>query len=122
MKKLNLTILLTVLLSMVGTKALAYDIAVPNAEGVTIYYNYSADGTALTVTRGEYQGIIVIPEKVTNMNMTRKVTSIGDLAFAGCSGLTSVTIPNSVTSIGNYAFCDCSSLTSITIPNSVTKF
>jgi hypothetical protein len=32
------------------------------------------------------------------------VTSIGDDAFFGCSGLTSVNIPNSVTSIGNGAF------------------
>ena len=34
---------------------------------------------------------------------------------------TSYTIPNSVTSIGNYAFCGCSGLTSITIPDSVTS-
>ena len=47
------------------------------------------------------------------------MTSIGNYAFYGCSGLTSVTIPNRVTSIGNYAFQSCSGLTSITIPNSV---
>ena len=46
---------------------------------------------------------------------------IGEMAFGGCSGMTSVTIPNSVTSIDDYAFCDCSSLTSVTIPNSVTS-
>ena len=49
------------------------------------------------------------------------VTSIGDSAFYGCTGLTSIEIPNSVTSIGNYAFSNCTSLTSIEIPNSVTS-
>ena len=49
------------------------------------------------------------------------MTSIGDGAFGGCYGLTSVTIGNSVTSIGNEAFYYCSGLTSITIPNSVTS-
>lgn len=49
------------------------------------------------------------------------VVSIGDKAFADCSGLTSVTIPNSVTSIGNYSFSHCVSLTSATFPNSVTS-
>ncbi len=49
------------------------------------------------------------------------VTSIGENAFAGCNGLTSITIPSSVTSIGETAFYSCINLTSITIPNSVTS-
>jgi hypothetical protein len=59
--------------------------------------------------------------EITNLTIPSSVTSIGDFAFTGCSGLTSVTIPNSVTSIGEYAFAGCSGLTSVTIPNSVTS-
>ena len=43
------------------------------------------------------------------------ITSIGDSAFSGCSGMTELTLPNSVTSIGNYAFSDCSGLEKITV-------
>ena len=57
----------------------------------------------------------------TSYTIPNSVTSIGNYAFCGCSGLTSITIPNSVTSIGNYAFWGCSGLTSITIPDSVTS-
>ena len=55
-----------------------------------------------------------------NTIIPTSVTSIGEGAFGGCSGLTSLTIPTSVTSIGSSAFEFCSGLTSITLPNSVT--
>lgn len=48
-----------------------------------------------------------------------EITQIGDEAFYGCEGLTSIDIPNSVTSIWGSAFGFCSNLTSIVIPNSV---
>jgi len=60
-------------------------------------------------------------EEIKDLVIPSSVTSIGESAFYGCSGLNSVTIPNSVTSIGDYAFSDCSGLTSVTIPNSVTS-
>ena len=121
-------ILFTLLILMAGTKAFAYDIEVKNADGVTIYYNYINDSKELEVTyrdnnyvsyNNENYDAVIIPENVTFMDRTRKVTSIGDYAFAYCYGLTSVTIPNSVTSIGDGAFAECYSLTSINIPNSV---
>ena len=58
---------------------------------------------------------------LTSITIGNSVTSIGDSAFNGCTGLTSITIPDSVTSIGDYAFYVCSGLTSVTIPNSVTS-
>lgn len=128
MKQLNSTILLTMLLCMFGVKASAYDLAIENADGQTIFYNYINDGKELEVTysyaslsyNGSYGGNVVIPEEITYMNRSRKVTSIGERAFYNCSRLTFVTIPTSVTTIGNNAFQDCTSLTSIAIPNSIT--
>ena len=101
-----------------------------------LYYYLDSSSLTATVTYEKYQdissfnpnptypylsGSLVIPEKVTFGGNTYSVTSIGEIAFYGCKGLTSVKIPNSVTSIGRYAFYSCSGLTSVTIPNSITS-
>jgi hypothetical protein len=49
------------------------------------------------------------------------VTDIGESAFEGCQGLTSITIPEGVTYIGGYAFTNCSNLASISLPNSLRR-
>lgn len=48
------------------------------------------------------------------------MTSIGDGAFYGCTGITSIAIPDNVKTIGTSAFYGCSGLTSLIIPNLVT--
>ena len=94
-----------------------------------LYYNLDGDNLTAEVTSqisdwpywSTTITTAVIPASVTYNNVTYSVTSIGDKAFSGCSGLTSVTIGNSVTSIGEWAFYDCWGLTSVTIGNSVTN-
>ncbi len=76
--------------------------------------NYaSQDGILYNKAKTEFihipaaiQGAVTIPNGV---------TSVGDSAFSGCSGLTSVTIPDNVRSIGKLAFNGCSQLVSISI-------
>lgn len=118
--------LFSVLLSMFGTNAFAYDFSAENSDGITIYYTYINNGTELEVTNdgstgssNRYKNVLAIPEEVTYMNRTRKVTSIGYGAFRDCRLLTSVSIPNSMTSIGGSAFDGCTGLTSIIIPDNV---
>lgn len=68
-----------------------------------------------------YSGNLYIKnELITEANITT-ATKIGEYAFSGCDGITSVMIGNSVTSIGYQAFYGCDSLTSVVIGDSVTS-
>jgi hypothetical protein len=62
-----------------------------------------------------------VDKNLTTYSLKSNTKWIGESAFYGCSGLTSITIPDSVTSIGYNAFQYCSGLTSVTIPDSVTS-
>ncbi len=46
-----------------------------------------------------------------------RIQTIGNRAFQGCAGLTTITLPKTVTSIGAYAFQDCTALTTLTYAN-----
>ena len=76
-----------------------------------------SDGSVKSIGERAFYGCTGL----TSINIPDSVTSIGDSAFYGCTGLTSITIPDSVTSIGSSAFWGCTGLTSINIPDSVTS-
>ena len=80
---------------------------------------YDSRGNCNAIIRTSYNTLIQGCKKTIIPN---SVTTIGDYAFASCTGLTgSLTIPNSVTTIDYHAFEGCSGLTgSLILPNSVT--
>ena len=85
---------------------------IPNSV-TTIGNGAFCDFTNLTSIGGIDSGAsIEIPDSV---------TSITQMAFFGCTGLTSVEIPNSVTTIGNQTFSNCRGLTSIVIGAGITS-
>ena len=57
-------------------------------------------------------GDLTIPAKIDG----RDVVEIGEYAFAGCDGLTSLSVPNCIMRIGASAFTGCSSITNMVLP------
>ncbi len=85
-----------------------------------VQWRYTLNRTEATITGHEGEkpsGHLVIPSEVDG----HKVTGIGQSAFSGCKGLTSVVIPSSVINIGESAFMGCSSLQSVTILNNPNR-
>ena len=79
----------------------------------------SNDVVSLDYNEGAFCSIF--GDQVERYIIGSNVTKIGNSAFKGCTGLTSVTIPGSVTQIGTHAFEGCTGLSSVTIPGSVTQ-
>lgn len=52
-------------------------------------------------------------KSIKSVEISSGVSSIGDWAFAGCSGLTSIVLPEGVSSIGKDVFKGCSGLKDI---------
>ena len=107
--------------------AVAAGIGTMFAEKVQIgdlYYNLDVTNKTAEVTYANmvggvnnYSGLITanIPASVVYDEVEYSVTSIGEYAFDGCSGLTSVTIPQSVINIEDGPFIACINLKTINV-------
>lgn len=67
------------------------------------------------------QGMFNSP-KLHTIYLPNTLSAIGDHAFEGCTGLTSITIPNSVISIKGSAFKGCTQLTEILVSPNNTNY
>ena len=126
MKTAMRAVMLILMMGVVGvTEGFAFDFEAVCPSGQTLYYQITDNENHVTVVSppifgySNLNGEMTIPDTVTNGGIDYQVTSIGDNAFNGCTGLTSVKIPNSVTSIGDNAFYRCTGLKSLTIGNLV---
>ena len=88
---------------------------------------WSVAGTTLTISGNgpmpdyanmnpPYQGYA---GTITAIVVEEGVTQVGDNAFQGFEGVTTVSLPETLTSIGIGAFADCASLDNVVIPDSV---
>ncbi len=98
-------------------------------------WSYDADTHTLSFTNNSFFGSVYMADytyeqeginvkstcpwepfssEITTVVFLGDLANIGDYAFYGFSGLTSIEIPN-VTEIGELAFCNCLSLTDVTI-------
>lgn len=99
-----------------------------NLTGVNITDIASWCGVAFANTQANplaaAQNLYIDNVLATSLVIPNTVTSIGDYAFYGCSGVTSVSIPSN-TSIGTEAFKGCNNIMSATLPasalSSITK-
>jgi len=64
---------------------------------------------------------VVIPQTVTYQGVEYTVVSIGEHAFSGSYGLTSITLPPTIRSIGGGAFYNCIGLREFRCPENVTR-
>lgn len=109
----------------------AYDFSAVAQSGQTLYYNIINGEAQVTYhswptgpnayAYSNLAGALTIPGSVTDGRFTYAVTSIGNDAFYGCSGLTSVTIPNTVLEVENYAFYGCTNLDNVTLSDNITS-
>ena len=88
-----------------------------NGGGEYYYYGYNCYTSNDVIGEYAFKGC----SGLTSLNLPAGITSIGYRAFKGCSGLTSLTLPDGITVIGYSAFYGCSGLTSLTLPDGITK-
>lgn len=120
--KYKLTFFAVVMMALsMPLQAQNYDFSAVAPSGQTLYYEITPNGIQV-IRHPDYTtitGSLTIPAMVTDSaGISYNVTAVGDYAFTGFP-LTSVTISTGISSIGNLAFKGCSSLVNVMLPDSL---
>ena len=66
------------------------------------------------------QKLYVGGKEMSDPSLPEGITKIGDYAFYGCPGITSLSLPNSLREIGSAAFRGCTGISKLDLPEGVT--
>ena len=122
---------LTALFLLLSVVVRAYDFSVTVASGQTLYFSIVGGGVEVTYPNAAAYpvngwdnytrpvGMLQIPNTVIDNGIAYEVVSVGQLAFYGCTGLTSVMMGDGIVALGNSAFNGCSSLSTVVVPSTV---
>ena len=114
----RLIIITMLLVTTLVSRAFSFSQAT-NAGQMLYYTIYGNSVTVVAPNGSDWSGYskptgrLVIPASVVYNNTTYAVTTIGEMSFQECTGLTSVTIPESVTTIGTRAFANAENMRSV---------
>lgn len=94
-----------------------------NANGVSSQFVPTVNIEQVTIGSGvtELPQYFLQNAKITSLSLPSSLTTIGNYAFQGCSGLSSLSLPSNLATIGSYAFQNCNGITSLTIPENLTS-
>ena len=123
MTKKVLLVLATLLFALpAGAAKYVGELTTTTPSGHTVYYTLYDDGTASVdhADGATYEGDLVIPSTVDYGGTIYTVRTVEHLAFAGYTGLTSVTLGDSITTLIGRAFYGCTSLQTVDAPGVTT--
>ncbi len=114
-KVLSMALVLLLTLSVFTAVPFSVSAAEELIEG---YYTYTVVENKATIRKADVavSGDVVIPDTLGG----NPVACIGENAFEGCTGITSVTMPNTITRIEESAFDGCTTLKKVTLSDGLT--
>jgi len=96
------------------------------SDGNTYYYEVTDGSTEATFTQmlpsNTSVSSITVPDEVTFDGTSYKVSAVSNVAFTGCSSLSSVTLGNNVSSVGTGTFIGTSALEKIVVGEDNTQY